>query len=1120
MAYPALPDLGTISEEQSVGFLEDIASRKEFSRFSVPPPDEKDASVLTGFRAHAEQRFVAEFQNPHTRYLRFFLNWATGTGKTDAAIVISRAYFKFSPSVDPPRTRVFVIGFTKDIFIDRMLSRVEYKFISSAELTELRRVGLAVAQGAVELKNYAAYMGALRRRITDVGRGGYYQFYGFKEFANRVFVRTSAGARTGFDVQKVYTQSESLEDARQAIAKAVEEKLIALNAELVDALQGSLIIVDEIHNVYNIKEKNTYGVAIQYVLDTLSAAGSPAVPPRVLFLSATPMTGSATEIVDLLNLLVPREDLIAGGYDPPLKKADFFVESAKPAGARESARAVSVLRRGALEEISALTVGRVSFLIDTNVASYPERIFVGQSYASIPYLKFEVCEAGAYQRKSIETALGPEAASVPVDAYSAYDVAFPNPGSAAHGLVRSDEIVEKITRASPEWMEKTGVVVKWAQAAERTPIISGSWLGSGLGRYSAKYATMVRDLVAIIRAGPGKVLVYHDRVQMSGVLLLEEILRYSGFIDESSTPTDGTMCAVCGHARKGHRSHQFEPARFVSIHYNVDKSTIRRSLDKFNSPANVDGNMCRVLLGSRIIREGFDFSCVRHELILSAPPDISTLVQIMGRVIRSGSHRQLAPEDRNVRIKIYVTSISGSRDSRSFELAKYADKMHEYLVIQKINRAIWQYAVDAYTNYPKIKRVFGVRRTAEPTLDALPYVPAVEPAPNSEGIHRKKSRGSVSHALGTFYAYGYSTEEVETIKSVIWGLFRLRRVWTYDDLYGAVLRSGADHGVDEDTSGIAEENFALALEQVMRVRSENSVVAVGQELAAVYYVLVPLGASGEPIVDVEVYSREAPMTDPIEIPLEGYIKDSHTTSMLDTMLASFAERYATDSRNAAGRVAIEFALAEQNDDFHYAMMQRIVESGAGLGALADLAALYEKARLMLYDRDVVDAAGSRKMAAGSAPVGYYTRDSVHVWSPSSGWREQPRSSLAGRSDRFNENEIIVGFLDKKDTHMKFKIRQPLSLILRDVKDTRTIDRGMVCGTVPREKQLAYLARLVRHARGAQPPLLVKTADDPCKSIYLALLSLELEERKKNGMDNGVRWMYLFNDRLPVLSKVP
>ena len=138
---------------------------------------------------------------------------------------------------------------------------------------------------------------------------------------------------------------------------------LQINKELLSKFRNSLIICDEIHNVYNSLDKNNWGVAIQYILDN-----SPTT--RAIFMSATPLNNSPTEIIDLLNLLLPK--------DNKLVKEEFFTQE------RE-------LKPGALKKISEYCQGRVSFLRDVNPKYFPRRRILGEHISGIKYLKFIRC---------------------------------------------------------------------------------------------------------------------------------------------------------------------------------------------------------------------------------------------------------------------------------------------------------------------------------------------------------------------------------------------------------------------------------------------------------------------------------------------------------------------------------------------------------------------------------------------------------------------------------------------------------------------------------------------------------------------------------------------------------
>jgi hypothetical protein len=115
-----------------------------------------------------------------------------------------------------------------------------------------------------------------------------------------------------------------------------------------------------------------------------------------------------------------------------------------------------------------------------------------------------------------------EAAGLAAGAYTLYDMAFPNPDfapdaaagdPAAYGLYRSGETPARLAQAPEEWRAAAGVLVERgaeAGVAAGTAVITGPFLGPGqLAQYSAKKARIVEATIAAVRAGPGKIWIYH-----------------------------------------------------------------------------------------------------------------------------------------------------------------------------------------------------------------------------------------------------------------------------------------------------------------------------------------------------------------------------------------------------------------------------------------------------------------------------------------------------------------------------------------------------------------------------------------------------------------------------------
>jgi hypothetical protein len=292
-----------------------------------------------GYQLTNSQLFIKNFFNPNTLYKRILINWQTGVGKSIAAISIGNEFIaNFRKTFEKQSKMVCILGFTTRETIQADLFKYpELGYITEEELKELNNL----------IKNndskQVQFIANLTKRLTDKSTGGYYKFFGYREFFNQLFVLTSLGIINDIN-------TESIADINEYINLGY----IKVNEEILNSLKNSLIICDEIHNVYNSLEPNNYGTAIQYVLDILKEEA-----PRAVFMSATPFTGNASEVIDLLNLL---------DSSIKLKRLDYFYKDDDD---------IYQMYENTLLDIERYSRNKVSFLLDTNIHLYPKRIIIG-----------------------------------------------------------------------------------------------------------------------------------------------------------------------------------------------------------------------------------------------------------------------------------------------------------------------------------------------------------------------------------------------------------------------------------------------------------------------------------------------------------------------------------------------------------------------------------------------------------------------------------------------------------------------------------------------------------------------------------------------------------------------
>ena len=1075
MAYRKVPPPG--SDEGALrDFLEDLGSRKEFGQYYPAEDPPRNAPAIPGLRLHGAQLFLENIGDPRTPYKRLLGNWMVGLGKTIGLITVGQRFVELFRSMHgiAPRDRptVYVIASPgiRNIIATEMLRFPEFGYVSAEEIEEIDRLRLY----GTDRKQLGSYIGVLKRRITDRSRGGYHKFLGYKEFANRLFLLTRKGAAKQFDV-KVLWEKTPEGQFLEKVDEAVSSGLLQINEKLLRGLKNGLLIVDEVQNIYNLRTKNNYGIAIQYVLDVLEGDA-----PRVLFLSATPLTGSAAEAVDLLNLLRP--DLVE-----PLRKSDYFK------GSGSAAR----LRPGAAAELGRLSTGFVSFALDTDGESYPARVFEGATLDGIPYLKFTEVEASDAQKQvwlgrgDVSTDTEDDESRVAAST-SLYDMVYP-------GVDGPIPTLSTLADADPDWLAAQGMALGRVSGVLQ---VSGDFLRAGtLEEYSPKYAKILSDILRAIEHGDGKIMLYNHRVRSSGVILFGEILRMNGFVLRGESPRDSTICAYCGSTQSDPRHggansvHPFTPARFVAAHYYVDRAQMEEDIRAFNEPSNIDGGEIMVLIGSRIISEGYTIKAVRRQMICNMPTDISSLLQVLGRVRRKNSHEDLPPEKRDVTIQIYITTgLLADTPAGLTETERYLKKMGDYIEIQEVERSWRKWALDAGVIYGKLTSAYPQIKEGIATLDSLPYTPAV-------------SRNDRPLRTTTFEAYGHGDREVVLLQEIIKTLFAARQVWTAADLWD-VIRAGNVRGVYVDSAQLSYGNYLIALATLLKHTPQ-------------FYYASPYYIWSEHALGIQSHYRKQPPPRLTRMSLRKYVGEELENRNFRVRLAQLRRIFAEEGGGDTPPPPTEFTFLYFNEEFHYKLLQHLVEAEWGQSPvlppelMRGLRDMYRRYRVLHLTSELTKQTRAELHSGPGSISGYTTKKSIRTYTADKSWIDLPRDAL-GRRNKVENKEVVgwvapAGARQNVDAPLRFKLRPSIpQLKSKQVRDIRQLHRGKVCSTFDRDslQNLACKLKALRRSEAESLPTL-----QLCDEIFITLLRLE----EASIREAGKRYMYLFNEDPPSIA---
>lgn len=110
--------------------------------------------------------------------------------------------------------------------------------------------------------------------------------------------------------------------------------------------------------------------------------------------------------------------------------------------------------------------------------------------------------------------------------------------------------------------------------------------------------------------------------------------------------------------------HQYSPNKsgksfiFLEGSQALDKRS--KLIEIFNSDDNKNGDIIKIVLGSRVLKEGITLKNVQSVHIIEPWHNMSRLLQIWGRAIRTCSHVALPPNKRHVDIYLYASTFGTS----------------------------------------------------------------------------------------------------------------------------------------------------------------------------------------------------------------------------------------------------------------------------------------------------------------------------------------------------------------------------------------------------------------------------------------------------------------------------
>jgi len=441
---------------------------------------------------------------------------------------------------------------------------------------------------------------------------------------------------------------------------------------------NTIFIVDEVHNIRRVSKKYPVMTPTYASLHRLFHV---VTNRKIILMSGTPMRDTVSDLANVMNFILPLEQQLRTGAE--------FVQ-----------RYVDGSRNEILfpDELKSALQGRVSFLRavpDTGV----QRIFMGvfvnpqlptDSFRYFPTTMQDLQQQG-YQRAFDLTASNrdPDAEEELEDADYASNF-YSDPRQAALFVFPDGswgiEGYQRYVHRQPDT-----VLARFVRPIDQ------------LRQHSSKYAFIVEQLIS--NQPPPLMYVYSSLVAGSGLKLFARILELYGFqrcTGKESAP--GRRYMLLTSKKEG-------------------GGDINMLIRYFNHERNRQGDYCRVILGSKIISEGFTFKNVRCIHILTLHWNYTETQQAIARAIRFGSHEALVDHPaQNIPVEVYQhVSLTGN-ETPSIDLQMLTTAQKKDILSRRMTRLIKEISVDCPLVYARNVPTLGETRD----IRDCDYLPSCE----------------------------------------------------------------------------------------------------------------------------------------------------------------------------------------------------------------------------------------------------------------------------------------------------------------------------------------------------------------------------------------------------------
>jgi hypothetical protein len=420
-----------------------------------------------------------------------------------------------------------------------------------------------------------------------------------------------------------------------------------------------IILIDEAHNLKSTDDKSQYSSIHRFLHKVKNC--------KILLMTATPMRDGPDEIASLLNLILPLNEQMPEGQD-------FIEEYMKPQG--ESFTMIPNM----IPNFKKYIQGRVSYL--SSMQSRVKREYIGNrvlNYFNLYQSQLEPFQLKIYKEAFEYDTSGGEATKgrgVYNNSRQASLFVFPDGSYGEKGFkqyIEEKEAEKKLSILKDRKVDS--YFIKESLKKEFVGTLDEKL--KKLRTFSAKYA----DCFELLLKNKENHFVFIELVEGGGAVLFSLLLELFGF----SRYFGGKAIS--------------KKLRYAIISSKTSTpKEIRDVLETYNSPQNMNGELIRVIIGSKIIGEGFSLKNVQSIHILTTWWNFGQTEQAIGRGIRLFSHKDLEEAGVNVLVKIYLNSVKTGDSVPSIDELMYKTGEDKDISIKSVEHVIKEAAFDCALN--------------------------------------------------------------------------------------------------------------------------------------------------------------------------------------------------------------------------------------------------------------------------------------------------------------------------------------------------------------------------------------------------------------------------------------